>query len=156
MGRRGSSGIDEAQTGQRRASGALRWSAAVGTASTFPPAGLFAEDAATIVETMARPEVSPGGLGAAIRMVSFFINRAGRALPQARRVELERAKRALRARLAEETVVAPGERRAGSYRHVALGPVQVVRRGRLWVMARPGGEAAIPLGPDGWRHLEPL
>ena len=69
-----------------------RWSGRVATASTFPPPGLFTADAETIAATMARPEVSPGGLGAAIRMVSFFVNRAGRNLPEARRVELERAR----------------------------------------------------------------
>jgi len=70
---------------------APQWSRAVATASTFPPPGLFVRDAGTIAATMARPEVSPGGLGAAIRMVTYFINRGGRTLPATRRAELERA-----------------------------------------------------------------
>lgn len=133
-----------------------RWSAAVTSASTFPPQGLFTRDAETIAATMALPEVSPGGLGAAIRMVSFFINRAGRGLTAARRAELERAKALLRQRR-ESTPVPPQTlRRAGAYRHVALGPVRVVRHGRAWLMLRGEGLPPIPLGPDGWAYLAPL
>ena len=104
---------------------------------------------------MARPDVSPGGLGAAIRMVSFFVNRAGRNLPEARRAELERAKDLLRARRAALPPAPPAARRAGAYLHVAIGPVRVVRRGRAWVMLRGGDAPPIPLGPDGWAHLAP-
>ena len=132
-----------------------RWSGRVATASTFPPPGLFTADAETIAATMARPEVSPGGLGAAIRMVSFFVNRAGRNLPEARRAELERAKDLLRARRAALPPAPPAARRAGAYLHVAIGPVRVVRRGRAWVMLRGGDAPPIPLGPDGWAHLAP-
>jgi hypothetical protein len=155
MARQGSLGIDKAQSRGREVAGA-RWSGSVRTASTFPPPGLFARDALLIADTMARPEVSPGGLGAAIRMVGFFINRAGRALPEARRVELDRAKRLLQARLAARPVLAVGQRREGAHRHVALGPVEVMRRGRIWVMRPQRGGQDIPLGPDGWCHLEPL
>jgi hypothetical protein len=38
---------------------------------------MFTASAEAIAETMERPEVTPGGLGAAIRMVTFFGNRAG-------------------------------------------------------------------------------
>ncbi len=44
---------------------------------------------------MASKKVSPKGLGSAVRMVQFFINRAGKNLPQSRKRELERAKRIL-------------------------------------------------------------
>jgi len=132
-----------------------RWSREVGTDSTFPPAGLFKRDARTIAETMARPEVSPGGLGAAIRMVTFFINRAGRSLPERRRAELEAAKRLLRERRAATPVVPPAHRAPGRYRHPALGPVIVEKRGRTWRMFHRPGRPPIALGPDGWCHLEP-
>jgi hypothetical protein len=134
--------------------GGRRWSGRVATVSTFPPSGLFAAPAEEIAATMARPEVSPGGLGAAIRMVTFFANRAGRKLPDARRVELERAKRILQAWRA----AAPPPPRApapGRYRHAALGPVTVAREGRHWAMRTAPGAAPIALGPDGWRHLAP-
>ncbi len=131
-----------------------RWSGRVATASTFPPPGLFAAGAEEIAAVMARPEVSPGGLGAAIRMVTFFVNRAGRSLPPPRRAELHRAKALLREGLRSAPVLPAGRRRAGAFRHIALGPVRVARRGHGWVMLRPDGSPPIPVGPDGWRFLE--
>jgi tRNA(adenine34) deaminase len=47
---------------------------------------------------MASKKVSPKGLGSAIRMIQFFINRAGRGLSKARRRQLERANQILRER----------------------------------------------------------
>jgi hypothetical protein len=70
----------------------------VKTVSTFPPEGTFTKDAESIARTMASKKVSPKGLGSAIRMIQFFINRAGRGLSKARRRQLERAKRILRER----------------------------------------------------------
>ena len=77
------------------------WVREVKTVSTFPPAGLFAKDAETIARVMATKRVSPKGIGSGIRMVQFFINRAGRNLPAGQRRELERAKRLLQARRAK-------------------------------------------------------
>jgi tRNA(adenine34) deaminase len=51
---------------------------------------------------MARKDVSPKGLGSAIRMIQYFINRGGRGLPSSRRRELERAKRILQRRAAAQ------------------------------------------------------
>jgi hypothetical protein len=73
-----------------------RWVRDVKTVSTFPPEGIFTKDAKTIARTMARKDVSPKGIGSAIRMVQYFINRAGKDLPEARRNELEKAKDLLR------------------------------------------------------------
>lgn len=70
------------------------------TVSTFPPTGLFTRDAETIARTMASRRVSPKGIGSAIRMVQFLINRSGRGLTAARRRELEKAKRILQDRRA--------------------------------------------------------
>jgi hypothetical protein len=75
-----------------------RWSHEVKTVSTFPPSGLFTQDAETIARTMASKKVSPKGIGSGIRMVQFFINRAGKKLSPARRAELEKAKRIMQAR----------------------------------------------------------
>jgi len=66
--------------------------------STSPPAGLFTRDAETIARTMAKRGVSPKGLGSAIRVIQFLINRSGRNLSAARRRELEKAKRILQSR----------------------------------------------------------
>ena len=65
------------------------------TVSTFPPKDLYPKDAKTIARVMATKKVSPKGLGSAIRMVQFYINRAGKNLPASRKRELEMAKRIL-------------------------------------------------------------
>ncbi len=69
-----------------------RWVAKVKTASTYPPAGLFNKSAATIARTLASKKVSPKGPSSGMRMLTFFINRAGRGLSPERRAELEKAK----------------------------------------------------------------
>lgn len=72
-----------------------RWSQGVKTVSTYPPKGLFTKDGATIARAMASKKVSPKGIGSGIRMIQFFINRAGKNLPAERKEELEEAKRLL-------------------------------------------------------------
>ena len=79
-----------------------RWVRGVKTVSTYPPAGLFTQDAATIARAMASKKVSPKGIGSGIRMIQFFINRAGKNLPAERKEELEEAKRLLQARAREQ------------------------------------------------------
>jgi tRNA(adenine34) deaminase len=75
-----------------------KWVRGVKTVSTYPPKGLFTKDAETIARTMASKKISPKGIGSGIRMIQFFINRAGKDLPAARRRELEKAKRLLQAK----------------------------------------------------------
>jgi hypothetical protein len=79
-----------------------RWVREVKTVSTYPPPGLFTKDAETIARVMATKKVSPKGIGSGIRMVQFFINRAGKNLPARQRRELERAKRILQERRARQ------------------------------------------------------
>ena len=74
---------------------AKKWSAGVKTVSTFPPKDLYTKDADTVARVMATKEVSPKGLGSAIRMVTFYINRAGKNLPRQQKNELEKAKHIL-------------------------------------------------------------
>jgi tRNA(adenine34) deaminase len=69
-----------------------QWSAKVKTVSTFPPAGLFTRSAAVIARSLASKKVSPKGPASGLRMLTFFINRAGRGLRSTRRKELEKAK----------------------------------------------------------------
>ena len=76
-----------------------RWVARVKTDSTHPPAGLFTKDTRTIARSLASPNVSPKGPGSGLRMLTYFINRAGKGLSRSRRAELERAKRLLSQRL---------------------------------------------------------
>jgi tRNA(adenine34) deaminase len=72
----------------------------VTTISTAPPRGTFTRSAQEIADIVARPEVSPRGLGSGIRMIQYFINRGGKNLTPHRRQQLERAKRILQRRLA--------------------------------------------------------
>ena len=74
---------------------ANKWVRKVKTVSTSPPKDLFTKDAQTIAKTMASKNVSPKGVGSGIRMIQFFINRAGKDLSPTRRKELEKAKRLL-------------------------------------------------------------
>lgn len=75
--------------------GKRKWVSEVNTDATHPEAGLFAKDAETIAAGMARKSVSPKGLGSGVRMIQYFINRAGKSLPVKRRAEFEKAKRLL-------------------------------------------------------------
>jgi hypothetical protein len=72
-----------------------KWVRNVKTVSTSPPKDLFKKDAQTIARTMARKSVSPRGIGSGIRMIQYFINRAGKSLSITRKRELEKAKRIL-------------------------------------------------------------
>jgi tRNA(adenine34) deaminase len=69
-----------------------RWVATVDTDSTHPPKGLFTRNAATIAKSLASKRVSPKGPSSGMRMLNYFINRAGRNLSATRRRELEKAK----------------------------------------------------------------
>jgi len=77
----------------RPARGRRRWVHTVTTVSTAPPRGLFTKDARTIARALASPRVSPKGITSGLRMLLFFINRAGKGLGARRRAELLRAKR---------------------------------------------------------------
>ena len=77
-----------------------RWVKTVTTISTKTRPGLFIRDAATIARTLALPRVSPKGPVSGLRMLYFFINRAGRGLSRSRRAGLEKAKRLMRKAIA--------------------------------------------------------
>ncbi|HXW57630.1 MAG TPA: DUF3175 domain-containing protein [Candidatus Cybelea sp.] len=78
-----------------------RWVASVRTDSTHPPGGLFTKDAQTIARVLGSKRVSPKGPGSGLRMLTYFINRAGANLSPSRRAELGRAKRLLSKRIQE-------------------------------------------------------
>jgi tRNA(adenine34) deaminase len=75
--------------------GKRKWSAAVTTDSTHPHAGLFNKDAKTIARELASKKVSPKGPSSGMRMLTFYINRAGKNLPAKRLKVLENAKELL-------------------------------------------------------------
>lgn len=76
-----------------------QWSAAVTTDSTHPPEGLFNQSAAAIARSLASKKVSPKGPGSGMRMLTFYINRAGHNLSASRKAELQRAKKLLSERI---------------------------------------------------------
>jgi len=86
----------------KKASSRRRWSASVKTTSTYPPEGLFTRSAATIARSLASKKVSPKGPASGMRMLNFYINRAGHSLSVARRHELEKAKELLSKRIAHD------------------------------------------------------
>ena len=87
--------------------GKRRWVQTVTTTSTAPPPGLFMKDARTIARRLASRRVSPKGVTSGLRMLLFFINRAGRGLTARRRAELLRAKRLLQDMVARECARRP-------------------------------------------------
>ena len=74
---------------------AHRWISGVHTESTFPREGLFNKDARTIARDLASQKTSPKGPASGMRMLTYYINRAGRNLSATRKRELERAKQIL-------------------------------------------------------------
>ncbi len=76
-----------------------RWVAKVKTDSTHPRAGLFTKSPSTIARELASKKVSPKGPQSGMRMLNYFINRAGRGLSASRRAKLETAKSLLSKRI---------------------------------------------------------
>ena len=83
------------ETSHKSSHGTRKWSAAVSTDSTHPREGLFNKDARTIARELASKKVSPKGPSSGMRMLTFYINRAGKNLPEKRLKVLEEAKELL-------------------------------------------------------------
>src|SRR5438128_994233 len=98
-----------------------RWIASVKTESTHPPEGLFTKSASSISRSLASKEVSPKGPVSGLRMLTYFINRAGKGLSADRRAELEKAKTLLSNQVRREkeqgkrSKTAKGSQRAGTF-----------------------------------------
>ncbi|HTW89285.1 MAG TPA: DUF3175 domain-containing protein [Candidatus Binataceae bacterium] len=88
------------------------WVRKVQTESTFPPAGVFKKDAKTIARVMATRRTSPKGIGSAIRMIQYFINRGGKILSTSRKKTLEQAKRILQRKRANSRSTASRSKRS--------------------------------------------
>ena len=91
---------DKKNTSKKKTGKNKRWVARVNTVSTYPPEGLFTKSASTIARTLASKKISPKGPASGMRMLTYFINRAGRGLTPKRRAELEKAKKLLSQRIA--------------------------------------------------------
>ena len=72
-----------------------KWSAKVTTDSTHPDEGLFNKSSSVIAKSLASKKVSPKGPASGMRMLNFYINRAGKNLSASRHAELEKAKNQL-------------------------------------------------------------
>ena len=94
----------ESHSKSHRAGSQRRWSAEVTATSdaTHPPDGLFKKEAATIARTLASKKVSPKGVSSGMRMLTFYINRAGKNLPKSRLKVLDKAKDLLHQRIERE------------------------------------------------------
>jgi len=79
-----------------------KWSAKVDTDSTHPDEGLFNKSASVIARALASKKVSPKGPASGMRMLNFYINRAGKNLSKERHAELEKAKDKLSAIIANQ------------------------------------------------------
>src|SRR5882757_5099798 len=97
----------------RNSHGRRKWSGAVTTDSTHPQSGLFNQGAKTIARELASKKVSPKGPSSGMRMLTFYINRAGKNLPASRLKVLEDAKKLLHERIAaaKDGEKAHGDRR---------------------------------------------
>jgi tRNA(adenine34) deaminase len=76
-----------------------KWVRTVTTDSTHPPKDLFTKSAGVVARSLASKRVSPKGPASGMRMLTYFINRAGKGLSATRRRELERAKELLHERI---------------------------------------------------------
>jgi tRNA(adenine34) deaminase len=80
------------QAGETSVPTKKKWSAKVHTDSTHPDEGLFNQSAPAIAKALASKKVSPKGPASGMRMLNFYINRAGKNLSKERQAELEKAK----------------------------------------------------------------
>jgi hypothetical protein len=89
-----------------------KWSAKVDTDSTHPDEGLFNESAEKIAKGLASKKVSPKGPASGMRMLNFYINRAGKNLSSERHAELEKAKGLLSEIIAMQKAKTPAKKAA--------------------------------------------
>jgi tRNA(adenine34) deaminase len=86
-----------------------KWSAEVTTDSTHPDQGLFNQNASAIAKALASKNVSPKGPASGMRMLNFYINRAGKNLSASRHAELENAKTLLSEIIAKQKAKSPAK-----------------------------------------------
>jgi Protein of unknown function (DUF3175) len=86
-----------------------KWSAKVDTDSTHPDQGLFNKNASAIAKALASKKVSPKGPASGMRMLNFYINRAGKNLSASRKAELRKAKTHLSEIIAKQKSKSPAK-----------------------------------------------
>src|SRR6202162_1687559 len=75
--------------------------------STQTEEGLFNQSAPAIAKALASKKVSPKGPASGMRMLNFYINRAGKNLSAPRHAELEKAKNLLSEIIAKQKSKSP-------------------------------------------------
>jgi tRNA(Arg) A34 adenosine deaminase TadA len=105
-----------------------KWSAKVTTDSTHPDEGLFNQNASAIAKALASKKVSPKGPASGMRMLNFYINRAGKNLSRSRHAELERAKTLLSGIIAKQKDKTPSPAGKKATRKAAKKPVPKTRK----------------------------
>jgi tRNA(adenine34) deaminase len=83
---------NKSEKSNKQVGSARRWSNKVDTDSTHPEPGLFLKGPRTIAKALASKKVSPKGPASGMRMLNFYINRAGKTLTTERIAVLEKAK----------------------------------------------------------------
>jgi tRNA(adenine34) deaminase len=86
-----------------------KWSAKVTTDSTHPDEGLFNRSPSAIAKALASKKVSPKGPASGMRMLNFYINRAGKNLSTSRKAELKKAKTQLSEIIAKQKEKSPSK-----------------------------------------------
>jgi len=89
-----------------------KWSAKVNTASTHPDKGLFNKSPSAIAKALTSKKVSPKGPASGMRMLNFYINRAGKNLSTSRHAALEKAKTILSGIIADQKKQTPTKKSA--------------------------------------------
>ncbi len=96
-------------TSSQKTPAARRWSAKVDTDSTHPEPGLFEKGPRTVAQALASKKVSPKGPASGMRMLNFYINRAGNNLTEDRLAVLQRAKTILSGIIAKKKNTTPSD-----------------------------------------------
>jgi len=86
-----------------------KWSGEITTDSTHPEEGLFNKSATAIAKALASKKVSPKGPASGMRMLNFYVNRAGKNLSASRHAELEKAKTLLSEIIAKQKSKSPAK-----------------------------------------------
>jgi hypothetical protein len=99
-----------------------RWSAKVTTDSTHPEKGLFLKSPDTIAHALATKKISPKGPASGMRMLTFYINRAGKNLGKDRLADLRRAKGILSDIIASHKTEAASKKLSGKKPSIQKAP----------------------------------
>lgn len=70
--------------------------------ATFFPEGVMSKSSREIVRVSRNKRYAPGGIGSAIKYITYYLNRAGKGLDPEQRARIERAREILQKQNAKE------------------------------------------------------